>query len=548
MKGDGWISALRLFQGLMAGLLVLWSLPGAAQAIELELLGDMTSPHGGLGSYQNLLLYSEAFDTGATWVATNTVATANNAVGPENNTGTTTDKTAEKLDFTGATAGTVVELSTTSTVGTTDIYTFSVWLKKDAAWTTGSLIIRLEENGDATDGGEISISQATLSSTVWERYSVTRTFSVAGNSAIKVIIKEAAATDNPIVYTWGAQLEKNSKAMVYVRTAGVTVPQAYGLQVGNNTHVTGNLTVDGNFNQATTGSGTFGSLVVTGTSDMQGAISNSTGSNGGAVYINDTLTTTGTHTFSGTAIDITTGTNEDLVIQPNGTGAAIVSTGTATDDQLKFSPATGGAGRFVGTITSADLTVARTWTLPNVAGTLVTTGDTGSITSTMILDGTILDADVNASAAIAFSKLAALTSANILVGSAGNVATSVTMGGDATISNLGALTIGTGAVTSGKILDGTILDADVNASAAIAGTKIAPNFGSQAVSTTGTLAAGATTVTGTLQANGDLSRRTGDKEIMDSNNGSDTYLVHDTASGGRMRLYVDGVEVARFKP
>ena len=44
-----------------------------------------------------------------------------------------------------------------------------------------------------------------------------------------------------------------------------------------------------------------------------------------------------------------------------------------------------------------------------------------------------------------------------------------------------------GAVTSAKILDGTILDVDVNASAAIAGTKIAPNFGSQNISTTGTI-------------------------------------------------------------
>jgi hypothetical protein len=41
-------------------------------------------------------------------------------------------------------------------------------------------------------------------------------------------------------------------------------------------------------------------------------------------------------------------------------------------------------------------------------------------------------------------------------------------------------------VTSAMIEDGAIVDADVNASAAIAGTKISPNFGSQAVVTTGT--------------------------------------------------------------
>ena len=46
-----------------------------------------------------------------------------------------------------------------------------------------------------------------------------------------------------------------------------------------------------------------------------------------------------------------------------------------------------------------------------------------------------------------------------------------------------------GAVTSAKIADGTIVNADVNASAAIAGTKISPDFGSQNVVTTGTVQA-----------------------------------------------------------
>ena len=42
-------------------------------------------------------------------------------------------------------------------------------------------------------------------------------------------------------------------------------------------------------------------------------------------------------------------------------------------------------------------------------------------------------------------------------------------------------------VNSAKIVDGTIVNADVNASAAIAGTKISPDFGSQNVATTGTV-------------------------------------------------------------
>lgn len=53
---------------------------------------------------------------------------------------------------------------------------------------------------------------------------------------------------------------------------------------------------------------------------------------------------------------------------------------------------------------------------------------------------------------------------------------------------------------SGVLSSSSIVNADVDAAAAIAGTKIAPNFGSQNVSTTGTLAAGNTTVTGTIAA------------------------------------------------
>ena len=79
--------------------------------------------------------------------------------------------------------------------------------------------------------------------------------------------------------------------------------------------------------------------------------------------------------------DITLGTN--VGIQFEGT----------TDDANEI--------RLIG----ADATADRTITLPNVTGTVITTGDSGTVTSTMILDGTILNADINASAAIAGTKV-----------------------------------------------------------------------------------------------------------------------------------------------
>ena len=53
-------------------------------------------------------------------------------------------------------------------------------------------------------------------------------------------------------------------------------------------------------------------------------------------------------------------------------------------------------------------------------------------------------------------------------------------------------------VTSIKIDDGTIVNADINDSAAIAGTKVSPDFGSQNITTTGNLNTGGNlTMTGT---------------------------------------------------
>jgi len=62
-------------------------------------------------------------------------------------------------------------------------------------------------------------------------------------------------------------------------------------------------------------------------------------------------------------------------------------------------------------------------------------------------------------------------------------------------------------ITSAKIADGTIVNADINASAAIAGTKVTPDFGSQNLSTSGTAATGALTVTGNIGVSGTVDGR-----------------------------------------
>jgi len=154
---------------------------------------------------------------------------------------------------------------------------------------------------------------------------------------------------------------------------------------------------------------------------------------------------------------------------------------TLSDSQIVFEGAT--ADAFETTLTVVDPTADRTITLPNITGTVVTTGDTGTVTSTMLLDGTILNDDINASAAIDKTKISGtavtvadtgtVTSTMILDGTILNADINASAAIDKTKISGTAITAGdTGTVTSTMILDGTILNADINASAAIDKTKI----------------------------------------------------------------------------
>jgi len=120
------------------------------------------------------------------------------------------------------------------------------------------------------------------------------------------------------------------------------------------------------------------------------------------------------------------------------------------------------ADAFETTLTVVDPAADRTLTLPDVDGTIITNGDSGTVTSAMIADGTIVNTDINASAGIAFSKLATLTSAHFLLGNSSNVATATQITGDISVSNSGVV-----AITAGSIVD-----ADISGSAAITATKI----------------------------------------------------------------------------
>ena len=149
--------------------------------------------------------------------------------------------------------------------------------------------------------------------------------------------------------------------------------------------------------------------------------------------------------------------NEKLALA-GGTVTGNLEIGTA--GSLSFEGST--ANAFETTIAVVDPTADRTITLPNENGTVIVSGN-----------ASIVNADINASAAIAYSKLAALTSGNILVGNSSNVATSVAMSGDVTITNAGVA-----AIASNVIIDG-----DISASAEIAVSKLADGTARQLLQT-----------------------------------------------------------------
>jgi len=90
-----------------------------------------------------------------------------------------------------------------------------------------------------------------------------------------------------------------------------------------------------------------------------------------------------------------------------------------------------------------------------------------------------------------------------------------------TFKSLGVSEPADNSVTSAKIADGAIVNADINASAAIAGSKIDPDFGSQGITTTGVISMGnGLTLTGTNPF----------IDIIDSNNNSDFTIKNDNGT------------------
>ena len=135
-------------------------------------------------------------------------------------------------------------------------------------------------------------------------------------------------------------------------------------------------------------------------------------------------TTVSGATVTGTTANFTSGNFSNLISAAATMSGALIM---ANQQQVRFREAVGNGVNHIALQAPAIVSADQTITLPDETGTVVTTGDNGSVTSTMILDGTIVNDDISASAAIVDTKLATISTAGKVSGTAitsGIIATS----------------------------------------------------------------------------------------------------------------------------
>jgi hypothetical protein len=139
--------------------------------------------------------------------------------------------------------------------------------------------------------------------------------------------------------------------------------------------------------------------------------------------------TTGTASLVTAPTGDIVGTSDSQTLTSKTLTSPTLNTAIIGSTGITFNGSTG-TTKVIANSTAGDNTI----TLSTNSGTVVTTGDTGTVTSGMIADGTIVNADVNSSAAIAITKLASSTISGVSLGSNLN-SLSTSAGGGLTISS-----------------------------------------------------------------------------------------------------------------
>jgi hypothetical protein len=174
--------------------------------------------------------------------------------------------------------------------------------------------------------------------------------------------------------------------------------------------VLGNIKTTGTINAST-----FISTITTGTSPLL-VSSQTLVTNLNADYLRGKIAPSGTIVGN---IDTQTLSNKTINLSNNTLTGTISQFNTALSDS-DFCTLTGTETLTNKTLTSPVITSIENGgekSIPSGIGTFVITGSTGTISSGMILDGTIVNSDISASAAINISKLSASTISGITLGS-----------------------------------------------------------------------------------------------------------------------------------
>lgn len=198
--------------------------------------------------------------------------------------------------------------------------------------------------------------------------------------------------------------------------------------------------------------------------------------------------------------------------------------------------------------TSAEL---QTLTIPSLSTAgILHNSSAGAVSSSLVVN-----ADVDAAAAIAFSKLATLASGNILVGSNTGVPTSRSMSGDVTIDDLGATTIGASKVTNNMLagsIDRSKLSSGTNYrilannasgvmsenAALTANEAVATDANGQLVSVTGVSATELGYLSGVTS---DIQTQIGNKQDADAT----LTAIAGVTTGADKYIYFDGIDTAQ---
>lgn len=182
-----------------------------------------------------------------------------------------------------------------------------------------------------------------------------------------------------------------------------------------------------------------------------------------AIWVNDPINL-GTDTTGNYMTDVVAGTNISVTHTPGeGSSASIAVvgnptfSGTASAADFRSEVFLVQPNGYVGWLSPADAfgrvywspTTARNIYLPDVSGSIITTGDTGTVTSTMIANGTIDGDDISETAGIGLLKLQYGSSGEMIVAAADGTPTWRAITGDISVNASGVVTIAADAVALG---------------------------------------------------------------------------------------------------